>query len=107
MEGMWPIEFATPGRLVWHGIAVFAGDQMFGSDPYFYWYGTYTDGGGKLEGTLQSFSHTGLPVGNILGQVVSNYSMRLSASAPSSQAVGTTFSANGPAGLVARLIRRA
>lgn len=107
MEGMWSVEFTAPGHPSWHGIAVFVGDQVFGSDPFFYWFGKYSNHGGNLEGNLESFSHTGAPVGNIFGQVVSRYSMQLSAPAPSSQGIGTTFTANGPSGFVARLIRRA
>ena len=78
---------------------------MFGGDHLFYWYGKYSNRGGKLEGNLESVSNTGVPVGNIFGQFVTKYSMQLSAT--STQAIGTSFTANGPSGLVARLTRRA
>src|SRR5712692_5030533 len=59
MEGMWSVEFTAPGHPTWHGIAVFVGDQMFGGDHLFYWYGKNSNRGGKLEGNLESVSHTG------------------------------------------------
>jgi hypothetical protein len=107
MEGMWSVEFTAPGHQNWYGVAVFVGDQLFGGDPLFYWHGKYTEQGGRLEGILESFSHTGAPAGNILGQVVAKYSMKLSAMAPASRTAGTSLTANGPAGLIAKLTRRA
>jgi|SRR5579885_2224189 len=107
MEGLWSVVFTAPGHPTWHGVAVFVGDRVFGGDPFFYWSGKYTTQGGKLEGTLESTSHTGAPVGNIFGQIVAKYSMQLSAAVPASLAIGASFTANGPGGLTARLIRRA
>jgi hypothetical protein len=107
MEGLWSVVFNVPGRPPVYGIVVFVGDRIFGADPFFYWIGNYRSQAGKLEGTLDSFSHSGKPVSNIFGQTVGSYSVPLSAPAPASEAIGASFAVNGPAGLTATLTRRA
>jgi hypothetical protein len=107
MEGLWSVTFNVPGSSPIYGIVVFVGDRIFGADPFFYWVGNYRNQAGKLEGTLTSFSHSGGPVRNLLGQAVTSYSLPLSAPVPASDAIGTSFMVNGPVGLTATLTRRA
>jgi hypothetical protein len=85
---------------------VFVGEHIFGGDPCFYWTGTYATRGDKIDATLEVVSHSGNSLANIFGDSAARYSVRFSARVPDSQAVGTSFIANGPDGLTATLTRR-
>jgi hypothetical protein len=106
MEGFWSIVLSARGRLPVYGVAVFVGDHFFGGDPCFYWTGTYTTRGDKIKATLDAISHSGSSVANIFGDSVARYSVQFSARVPESQAIDTSFIANGPDGLNATLTRR-
>ena len=106
MEGFWSIVLSARGRLPVYGVAMFVGDHIFGGDPCFYWTGIYTTRSDKIEATLEVISHSGSSVANIFGDSVARYSVQFSARVPESQAVGTSFIANGPEGLTATLTRR-
>jgi hypothetical protein len=106
MEGLWSIVLSARSQLPVYGVAVFVGEHIFGGDARFYWTGTYATRGDMIEATLEVSSHPGSAVANIFGDSVARYSVRFSARVPASQAIDTTFIANGPDGMIATLTRR-
>jgi hypothetical protein len=105
MEGFWSIVLSVRGRLPAYGVAMFVGDHIFGGDSCFYWTGTYATRGDKIEATLDVIRHSGNSVANLFGGSA-RYSVQFSARVPESQAIDTSFIANGPDGLTATLTRR-